>query len=101
MAAEIGFVLEFFQIETIRARIQTPVEIARVIAGRVLAIFGELDRETMIRTAMQTVPKSLDDHARAKFETANRHQSLRVNPSFTATGRGRNRWRGSGHDFRK
>jgi hypothetical protein len=58
MAAEIGFILEFFQVVTVRARIQTPVEIARVVAGRVLAVFRELDRETVIRTAMQTVPKS-------------------------------------------
>ena len=87
VAAEIGFVLKFFQVVTVRARIQSPVEIARVVAGRVLAVFGELDLESVIRAAMQTVPKSLDDHARAKFEAADRHQRLRVNKSFAATRR--------------
>jgi hypothetical protein len=46
---------------------------------------------------MQAVPKSFDDDARAKFQTANRHQRLRVNKALAAAERRRNGWRGRRH----
>jgi hypothetical protein len=43
-----------------------------------LAIFRELDGEAVIRTAMKSVPKSLDDNSRSQLEVANAHQRFRV-----------------------
>ena len=100
MAAEIRFVLELFQIVTIRARIQTPVEIARVIAGRVLAILGELNRETVIGAAVQSVPESFDHDPRPKLEAADGHQCLRVNKAFATADLGNCRGCG-GHDSKR
>src|SRR5216684_5156418 len=64
VAAEIGLVLESLEVVAVRARIQTPIQIARVIAWRVLAVFGEFDGEPVIRTTMQPLPKSLDHYPR-------------------------------------
>src|SRR5688572_33201522 len=71
-AAEIGFLLEFFEKVPVGAGKDAPVEIAEVVAGRILAIFGKLDGEAGERAAMQTGANSLHDRARAQLEIADR-----------------------------
>ena len=53
MAAQVGLVLEAFEVVAVGAGEQPPVEIPRIVAGRVLAILAELDREAVIRAAVQ------------------------------------------------
>jgi len=79
VAAEVGFVLEFLDVVTVAAREEPPVEIARIVTGRILAILGELDGEPVIRTAMNAMPESLDHDAGAEFEVLDGHQGLRRN----------------------
>jgi hypothetical protein len=62
MAAEVGFVLELFEIKAVGTGVETPVQVAGVLAGRVGPVFGELDGETVIRTAMQAAPETFDDN---------------------------------------
>src|SRR5260370_29308919 len=76
IAAQIGFVFKFFDEITIAAGENAPIDITRIIALGVLPIFGELDGEAVIRTAMKAVPKSLDNDPRAQFEVADVHQRL-------------------------
>ena len=57
MAAEIGFVLEFFDVVAIGAGAETPIQVTRVIARSVLAVFGEFDGEAVIGAAMEAVQK--------------------------------------------
>src|SRR5205823_3739501 len=75
---EIGLVLVFLDEVTIAPREDTPIEITRIIAGRVLPILGELHRESVIGAAVHSTPKPLNHRARAQLQAANRHQRLRV-----------------------
>src|SRR5258707_1081708 len=76
IAAQIGFVFKFFDEITIAAGENAPIDITRIIALGVLAIFGEFDGEAVIRTAMKPVPKSLDDYTSTQLEVANVHEGL-------------------------
>lgn len=57
VAAEVGFVLELLDEVAVAPGEEFPIEIARVVAGRVLAILGELDAKAVIRAAMNAAPK--------------------------------------------
>lgn len=79
VAAEVGFVLELLDEVAVAPGEEFPIEIARVVAGRVLAILGELDAKAVIRAAMNAAPKALDHNARPHLQTADGHERLRVN----------------------
>ena len=55
-------------IHLVGAREHLPVDLADAVAGRVLAVLGELDREALVRRAVHAAHHALDDHARAKLE---------------------------------
>ncbi len=76
VAAEVGFVLELLDVMAVGPGEDPPVEMARVIAGCVLAILGELDGEAVVRAAMEAGPETLDDGAGAEFEAADGHERL-------------------------
>src|SRR4051812_36395380 len=78
LAAQIRFVLEFLDEVAVRAPEDFPIEITQIVTGRVLPVLGKLDREAVIRTTMNPVPKTFDDRARPQFETADGHQRLRL-----------------------
>src|SRR5207245_2315276 len=78
MTAQVGLVLEFLDEVTVRAGKEPPVEIARIVAGRVLAVLGELDGEPVIGAAMAPVPESFHHDTGAQFQIPDRHQRLRV-----------------------
>src|SRR5205823_7200987 len=69
---------EFFDVIPITAREEPPVEVARIVARRVLAILGELDRETVIGTAVNTRPESLNHNAGAQLQILDTHQGARM-----------------------
>ena len=77
-ATQISLVLKLFNEVPVGAGVEAPVQVTWVVAGRVLAILGELHREAVIRTAMHPVPESLDDHPRAQLQVLDGHQRLRV-----------------------
>lgn len=52
MAPQVGLFLELFNIEAVGTAIEVPVDVFRTLAGVVLAIVGEFDRETVERTFM-------------------------------------------------
>src|SRR6266481_3426463 len=78
MATQVGFVFEFFDVITIAPCEQPPIEIARIIPGRVLAVFSELNREAVIRTAMNARPEALNNDASAQLQILNTHQRARM-----------------------
>src|SRR5574341_1260241 len=78
MAVQIGFFLEFLHVVTIRARIHFPVDVARIVARRVLAILGELHAEAFEGAAVQAAEKAFDDGARAQFHAGNLRENLRI-----------------------
>ncbi len=67
IAAEVGLVLEPFHIIAIRAGKEPPVEIARVVARAVLAVFAELDREPVVGAAVNALDEPLDGDPRPAF----------------------------------
>ena len=60
---------------------QTPIEIAQIVAGIVLAILGELGREARERRTMQTRHETFDDRAREQFERADAREQFRIEKS--------------------
>ncbi len=74
----------FFDEVAIRATEQPPIEIAQIVAGIVLPIFGELGREARERRAMQTRHESFDHCAREQFERTNPREQFRVEKSCGA-----------------
>ena len=62
--------LEQFYHPAIGAGGNFPVEVAEVIAGLVLAVFGELDGEAFARRAVETVDEAVHDPAGHEFEAA-------------------------------
>src|SRR5262245_22969591 len=81
MAAQIRFVFESLDVITIAASKEFPIQVARVVAGRVLAILGELDGETVIRTAMETGEKAFDNRSGPQLQVLDAHQGRRIEPT--------------------
>jgi hypothetical protein len=52
--------------------------VARIIARRVLAIFGELHAEAFEGAAVQAAKKTFDNGARAQFHAGNLRENLRI-----------------------
>ena len=59
VAAQVRLVLEPLDVVAVGAGEEPPVEIARVVAGRVRAILAELDREAVVRAAMDAGVETL------------------------------------------
>ena len=78
MAAKVGFVLKLFDIIAVSAGVEPPVQVARVVAGAVLAILGELDGEAVIRTGVEAVPESFHNDFGAQLEVFDGHQGERI-----------------------
>ena len=97
MAAEVGFVLELPDVIPVAPGINAPVEMAGVVAGGVLAVFGELDGETMIGTAVQAGPETLDHRAGTQLQAADAHERGRINPRRRRRSRGVGGGRQGGH----
>ena len=62
--AHVRLFFVLLDVETIGSGQHAIVEMPRVVAGRVLAMLGELDAETLVRAGMQPADKSLDHPAR-------------------------------------
>ena len=73
VAAQVRFVLEPLDVVAIGAGEEPPVEIARVVAGRVRAVLAELDGEAVVRTAMDAGVETFDDDAGAQLQVLDPH----------------------------
>ena len=58
VADQVRLFLELLQVVLVGAAEDLPIEIAEVVAGRVLAVLGELDREAVERAAMHARRRS-------------------------------------------
>src|SRR3954451_20470638 len=88
MAAEVGLFLKALDEIPVAAGVQSPVEVAGIVAGRVLPVLAELDGKAVVRTAMQAGEKALYDDLRAKLKTADAHERRRVDEGRGCPGRG-------------
>ena len=82
VATQIGFIFKLLDVVAVAAGVHAPVDIARVIAGYVLAVLRELDREAVVGAAVDAVPEALHHNARAQFQTADLHQGARVDKTI-------------------
>src|SRR5881227_2460582 len=73
-AAEVGFVLEFFDIIAVTPGVETPIQIAEIIPRAVLAIFRKLDGKAVERAAVQPVPKTFDHDLGPQLQVFDRHE---------------------------
>src|SRR4030095_9445693 len=60
VAAEGGLFFVLLDVELVAPPQHAPVDVPRVHAGRVLAVFGELDREAALRAAVHAGKVALD-----------------------------------------
>ena len=70
--------LELLHIEAVRLGEQLPVEAARVVAGDIGAVLGEVRGKTEVGRAMQSGDESFDDESRDELEIVNARQHLGV-----------------------
>ena len=71
---------------------ELPVDVARFVAGRVLAIAAEFNREAVIRAAVQADHEAFDDEPRQQFEVIHGGEDRRIEKARVAVGAG------GGHD---
>src|SRR6188472_2653783 len=67
MAIEVGLFFELLDVVTVAARVDLPVEPCEIVAGKVLAVLGELYAEALERAAVQTRQKSFDHRPRLQL----------------------------------
>ena len=53
MAIDVGFFLELLDVVAVGPGVDLPVDGGEIVAGQVLAVFGELDAEALERAAVQ------------------------------------------------
>ena len=68
LASEVGLFLELFNVKAVGAAVETPVDVARALAGVVLAVVGEFDGEAVKGGAVTASNKSLDHLACEEVE---------------------------------
>jgi hypothetical protein len=61
VAEQVRLVFVLLEIELVGAAEDFPIEMAQIVARRVFAVLGELDRKAMQRAAMQAGDVALDD----------------------------------------
>ena len=68
IAGDVRLGLELFEVVFVGLGVDVPVEVFEVVAGDVLAVFGELDAEALKRAGVQAGQKAFDDEAGAQVE---------------------------------
>src|SRR5262249_9212490 len=72
-AAKIRFIFEFLDEVAIGFTHDAPINEPRIIARRILTIFGKFDRKTVVRTAMEPIPKAFHNNASTQLHIMNGH----------------------------
>src|SRR5262249_2032711 len=78
ITAQVGLVLEPLHVVAVRSCVEPPVEVARIVAGTVLAVLAELDREARIRAAVNALDEPLHGDPRADLEALDPHQRFGI-----------------------
>jgi hypothetical protein len=65
-------------VEAFGAAVDLPVDVLDVVAGRVLAVLGELDGEAVPRAAVPPGQEPLDELARLQFEVVDPGEDVRI-----------------------
>jgi len=68
IADQVRLVLVLLQVVLVGAAEDLPIQVPQIVTGRILSVFGELDREAVIGTAMQPRHISLDDVPGAQLQ---------------------------------
>ena len=70
VGAEVGLLLEALHVVLVELALGLPVEVAQLVAGRVLAVLGELDRLPVVGRAVEAGEHALGDRADAQLQAA-------------------------------
>ena len=68
IAGDVRLGLELLDVILVGLGVDQPVDVLRIVAGRVFAMLAELDRKAMKRAGVQPVQKSLHDELRAQVQ---------------------------------
>jgi hypothetical protein len=74
VAAQICFVFELLDVVPVATGIESPINIAGVVAYSVLAVLGEFNREAVVRASMNAFPEALDDDFGSQLHGFDSHQ---------------------------
>ena len=64
---EIGFFFKLFHVKAVGFAVDFPIDVANLVAGHILPVFGKFDAEAVIRAAVQAGDEAFDDQARAQI----------------------------------
>ncbi len=88
VADQVRLVLVLLEIELVGAAEHLPVDVPQVVAGRVLAMLGKLDREPVVRAAMHARDVPFDDPRRPQLQAFEFGQHSRVEKVGCCVGHG-------------
>ena len=71
VAGDVGLGLELLDVVLVGLGVDQPVDVLRIVAGRVLAMLAELDRKAVKRAGVQALQEALDDELGAQIEPGN------------------------------
>ncbi len=83
MAAYVSLIFKFFNVESVTAGIDSPVNVARVIAWCILTVFGELSRKAVIGASVNAFTESLNDNLSAQLHRLDFHQGNCINHTLS------------------
>ena len=88
IAGQVGLGLELLDVEPVGLGVNVPVDVGDVVAGRVLAVLGKLDREPLERAGVQPGDEALDDELGAQVEPGDLADHLGLQVFFGGAGQG-------------
>lgn len=81
ISPDVRFLAELLDVVAVGSRVELPVQIAGVLSGNVGAVLGELGREAVVGTAVETEKKSFDDDLDLKLKRFELHECRGVEPA--------------------
>ena len=75
---EVGLFFELLEVIAIVFTKDLPVDVSQVVTWDVFSMLSELDRESVIRTSVQTGNKALDDQPSLQVQSVQSRQRLRI-----------------------
>ena len=78
VADEVGFFLVLLEIVLVGLAENFPIDVAQIVALGILAMLGELDRETVVRTAMHAGDIAFDNQPGTQLKPLQLSERLRI-----------------------
>ena len=82
VAGDVGLGLELLDVVFVGLGVDQPVDVLGIVAGSVLAMLAEFDREALKRAGVQALQETLDDELRAQIEPLDLADHLRLQIFF-------------------